>query len=81
MAYARQYANPFVTRNKIITDIDYVQDGRIVVGANAGSVMVTSESDLVQLEGYAPGSIAYTAGFVDMWQLNASGTWVALGGE
>ena len=81
MAYAKEYANPFVTRTKTIGDMDYVQNDKVIVGANAGSVMVTSESDLAQLEGYATGSIAYTAGFADMWQLNASGTWVALGGE
>ena len=81
MAYAKRYANPFVTRNKTITDIDYVQNGQVVVGANASSVMVTSQSDLAQLEGYVPGSIAFTAGYVNMWQLAANGTWVELGGE
>lgn len=56
-----------------------------VVGANgltknvlAPSVLVRSENDLAQLPEYPAGSIAYTAGFKEMWQKDASGSWVSL---
>ena len=81
MAFTKKYASPYVARNKTIGDIDYVQNGQVVVGASASSVMITAQSDLAQLDGYTPGSIAYTAGFASMWQLDASGNWVELGGE
>ena len=55
---------------------DYVQNGEIKKNAVAQSIMVESESDLENLTGYAAGSIAYTAGFGSMWQLDADGEWV-----
>ena len=81
MAYSKQYVTPYVARHKVIGDTDYVMDGKVIVGANTSSVMVNSESDLAQLADYAPGSIAYTPGFAKVWQLNADGEWVMLGGE
>ena len=59
---------------------DYIDaDGNLAQNVQAGSVMVTKESDLLKLTNYAPGSIAYTAGFLEMWQLSADGvTWVSL---
>ena len=42
-----------------------------------GSVMVSSESDLDGLTGYPSGTIAFTAGYKKMWQLDVDGTtWV-----
>ena len=76
----KKYANPFNTRVRVDTDVDYVKDGVLTMGADARSVMVTSESDLSGLTDLTPGSIAYTAGFASMWQLAANGNWVALGG-
>ena len=58
---------------------DYVNsDGDLVFGVNQRGVMVTAEADLANLptELYAPGSVAFTAGFKAMWQLGADGEWV-----
>ena len=55
---------------------DYIENGVAHNSNVMHSVMVESESDLASLNNYAVGSIAYTAGFGSMWQLNASGEWV-----
>ncbi len=58
---------------------DYVgADGALHLNNESRDVMVTSESDLAQLDGYLPGAVAYTAGFGSMWQLDASGSWVSM---
>lgn len=58
-------------------------DGALVAGSEASAVMITSEDDLEELAGLVqPGSIAFTAGMTDAWQLGADGTWTQwLGGE
>lgn len=62
-------------------NLDYVQDGRLYKNNPASSVMVTAETDLDSLlDGYPAGTVAYTAGFTSMWQKDASGEWVELGG-
>lgn len=38
------------------------------------SIMVADESELAELN-VEPGTVAYTAGFGNMWQLDAEGTW------
>lgn len=81
MAFDKVNVNPHIPNNTAIGDMDYVQDDKLVVGAFPSSIMVTSENDLDELGKYVPGSIAYTAGFVNMWQLDADGNWVPLGGE
>lgn len=81
MAFNKVYANPNIVRSTIIGDLDYVQDGKVIVGAKPSSVMVRDENDLDELEGYVPGSMAYTAGYIRIWQLDAEGNWVELGGE
>lgn len=81
MAYKKVYTNPNMVRSTIIGDIDYVQDDKVIVGEKPSSIMVSDENDLDELEGYVPGSVAFTAGFAEMWQLDADGNWVALGGE
>ena len=69
-------ANPYginlIGRQQTSGETDYVQDGTLNRGANAPSVMVTSESDLEEL------TEIYTAGFKAMWQLDASGEWVSM---
>lgn len=56
--------------------IDYVLNGVVHAGAVPSAVMVTAESDLANLpDTYEPGTIAYTAGYQDIWQLAADGTW------
>lgn len=54
---------------------DYILDGVVIKDAPVKTIIVTSESDLAGLEGYEPGTVAYTAGFGSMWQLDASGDW------
>ena len=62
-----------------INDIsDYVKDGELHENAPTNAIMVESESDLANLEGYYPGSVAYTAGFQAIWQLNSDGEWVSM---
>ena len=60
---------------------DYVKDNTVYAARRQVTVMVTCQGDLANLEGYLPGTIAYTAGFGSMWQLAANNTWVAVGGE
>ena len=60
-------------------DSDYVDDdGNIHVHVKTTDILVTSKADLDNLTGYHPGSVAYTAGFGNMWQLDANGEWQAI---
>lgn len=63
--------------------MDYVgSDGKLHRGVTARTVMVTDGDDLAELPAdYLPGTIAYTAGLADAWQLDAEGTWVRIIGE
>lgn len=60
----------------------YIKNGKLVIGrmnTEDSQVMVESESDLDALSASGecvPGTIAFTAGYNDMWQLSASGEWV-----
>ena len=69
---------PAVERVLNNSEVDYVKDGVLYKGNVAESVMVESSEDLSSLTGLTPGSIAYTAGFESIWQLDASNTWVEL---
>ena len=56
---------------------DYVLGGEIHKNAPIAVILVGSESDLALLAGkYEPGAVAYTAGFVNIWQLGIDGNWV-----
>lgn len=68
-----------VSRAQTRTETDYVKNGELHKGGSSASVMVTAQSDLANLP-VEPGTIAYTAGFGQMWQLAANGTWVEIGG-
>ena len=58
------------------TDIDYVDgDGDLHIHVKSPEVMITAESDLENLTGYEPSTIAFTAGYDNMWQLGADGEW------
>ena len=60
-------------------DTDYIDsDGDIHIHVKKCEVMVTAKSDLDNLSGYEPSTIAYTAGLKNIWQLGADGTWVAI---
>lgn len=57
-------------------DTDYVDgNGNLVKNDDAKMVMVRNKADLDILGNYRPGTIAYTAGFKNMWQLDASSEW------
>jgi len=58
--------------------IDYLKNGIVEQGRQVQCVLVGAESDLASLApyGYEPGTIAHTAGFKNMWQLDVDGTWV-----
>ena len=46
---------------------------------DGGSYMVESQSKLADIPDAQPGTIAYTAGFKAMWQLDTDGvTWVSV---
>lgn len=66
------------SRTQTSPELDYVKNGSVYRGSAAASVLVESQSDLTNLDGYAPGTVAYTAGFGSMWQLAANGSWVEL---
>ena len=54
----------------------YVKSGALHQGEAAKAVMVESSDDLTALAGMvSPGSIAYTAGYGSVWQLDAAGSW------
>ena len=63
-------------------NLDYIKNGKLFKNQSTPSVMVTAETDLDSdlLSGYPAGTVAYTAGFANMWQKDASGEWVELGG-
>ena len=66
---------------KIMTlgEIAYMLDGVLMDGREAKMVMVESDDDLTDLAGIVnPGSIAFTAGMGDIWQLKADGTWQSM---
>ena len=67
-----------ITRVQSRSETDYVKDGVLFRGSGSASVMVTAQTDLAKITDKAPGTIAYTAGFANMWQLAADGSWVAL---
>ena len=57
-------------------DTDYVDgNGNLVKNDDAKMVMVRNKADLNILGSYRPGTIAYTAGFKNMWQLDSSSEW------
>lgn len=61
------------------SNTDFLMGGKIYKNSTAHSVLVTAKSDLSSLTAkYEPGTIAYTAGFGNMWQLDAAGTWNAI---
>lgn len=76
-------ANPYginiIGRQQTSGEVDYLKDGTLNRGANAPSVMVASDDDLASLTDiYTPGTVAYTAGFKAMWQLDTAGNWVSM---
>lgn len=62
--------------DSVQTDIDYVDsDGDLHIHVKSPEVMITDKSDLANLTGYEPSTIAFTAGYANIWQLGADGVW------
>lgn len=81
MSMSSVVADPYTPRHIAQTLVDYVDsDGILHIYEKTRSVLVRSQNDLSNLPSgmYLPGTIAYTAGFQAMWQLNASGSWVSM---
>lgn len=57
---------------------DVVHGDLLVKDTPAPAVLVSSQSDIANLPPYPPGTIAYTAGFLLMWQLSAAGDWISV---
>lgn len=58
-------------------NLDYIKDGVIYKNAPTKVIMVTAQSDLADItDKYEAGTIAYTAGFENIWQLSAAGNWI-----
>lgn len=51
---------------------------KIDMEASIGAVMVKDENSLPELKNYPYGTIAFTAGYKKMWQLDFDGTWVSI---
>ena len=60
---------------------DYVLDGVIYKNSPVKNVMVSDADDLDLLEDYEPCTIAYTAGYTNIWQKDVDGEWVAIVGS
>lgn len=60
--------------------VDYVKDGTLYRHQESDAVMVESADDLEmdELADYAPGTLAFTAGYQAVWQMAADGTWADL---
>lgn len=57
-------------------NIDYIKNGKIHADVTSNMVMVASKSEAESmLADYPPGTIAFTAGYTNMWQKKADGTW------
>lgn len=61
-----------------VGDNSYYDGETIVRHVNPSTVLVSSEADLSteEMSDLAPSSIAYTAGFANIWQKAVNGTWV-----
>jgi hypothetical protein len=57
---------------------DVVNGNDLTPNVAVPSVLVESQSNLANLPPYPAGTIAYTAGFKAMWQLNAAGSWISM---
>lgn len=60
---------------------NYVTANDLVTAVPCHQVMVSGSSDLSALEEYPPTTIAYTAGYANIWQKGIDGEWVAIGEE
>lgn len=54
--------------------VSYFKDGVLHKNAEAQAVEISQASDRSQLVGLAPGSIVFTTGLKNAWQLDVDGT-------
>ena len=59
-----------------VDNLDYVLNGVVYKNSPVRSVLVGNEDDLDLLDAYEPGTFAFTAGFVTIWQKGTDGEWV-----
>ena len=72
----------YIDQVQSVGNLDYVANGKVIVNSGGKSVMIETENDLALLGSYEAGTIAYTAGFLKVWQKNSSGQWIQIvGGE
>ncbi len=77
-------SSPFQKTQGAVSTYDYVQDDTLYINEKMKTVMVSSGEQLNSLydlnmeQLYLPGTIAYTPGFTNMWQLSATGKWVSM---
>ena len=77
-------SSPFQKTQSAASTYDYVQDDTLYINEKMKVVMVSSGEQLNRLydlnmgQLYPPGTIAYTPGFTNIWQLSASGEWISM---
>lgn len=76
--HKRRGADPMIDVVTNESAQDVVKDGEITRNVSVLTVLVESESDLDLLAEYEAGTIAYTAGFTAMWQMDADGNWATI---
>lgn len=59
-------------------NVDIISDGVLYTDNPVRQVLVASEDDLDQLDEYAPGTIAFTGGYTNIWQKTVGGGWIAI---
>lgn len=76
----KEGGSDYIDQVQQVGNLDYVVNGKIITNSGGKSVLVETENDLVLLGAYEPGTIAYTAGFVKVWQKDSSGQWIQMVG-
>lgn len=66
----------FANSVRTIDNYTYYQGGVLYEHVPLVQVLIGSESDLNSLTNMRAGTIAYTAGVRQIWQLGTDGTWV-----
>ncbi|GEM_PF-4190861 len=74
-----------LTKEKKVIDVvqvedamSYIKGGEITTDSQMPSIMVESGSDLDLLANYPPGTIAFTAGYANIWQKTSANEWVTV---
>lgn len=77
--------SPFQKTQSAVSTYDYVDNWVLFTNEKMKTVMIEYEGQLDGLRNestgellYPPGTIAYTPGFTNMWQLSTLGEWVPM---